>query len=174
MRGVDMTYWFMRMRQGSKGPDFTEELWQQRLVGVLWGTWTIEDVASDNYPTRLDERKLTSQNLNVSAKQLQAPRRFLFAMSPNDRVVVAYGKCLHLGVLGEGYAPDPAPSRRRDGEQFKCRPIRDDSNSFHDIAGDQLPAHSHLQGLGEGHMHILYSPGGDSRIQLLTVEGLNL
>ncbi len=60
-----MEYWFLRMRQGSKGPDFTKELWQRGLVGILWGAWTINDVLSDIYPTRLDERKLTPQRLNA-------------------------------------------------------------------------------------------------------------
>lgn len=115
------------MKQGNGGPDFTEELWQRGLVAVLWGTWKIDDIRSEVYPTRLDERKLTPRNLNVSNKALQAPRQFLFKMSPDDRVVVSFNKSLHIGIVGEGYAPDPAPENRKDGEHFKCRLLREDS-----------------------------------------------
>lgn len=32
-----MKYWFMRMKQGSKGKDFTKEMWRRRRAGILRG-----------------------------------------------------------------------------------------------------------------------------------------
>jgi hypothetical protein len=132
-------YWFMRMRQGSKGPDFTKELWQERLVGVLWGTWKIADVLNGN--NEVAEDALTPEKLGVSKKELQAPKKFLLEMSPYDRVVVAFDNSLHMGIVEKGFKPDPNPSIRKNDEHFKCRPIRDEPpDSPKEFPLGELPA----------------------------------
>src|SRR5213592_182514 len=51
-------YWFLRMKYGPKGQDFTREMWEQRLIGVMWGCWSIDDVLADDRET-IDRHKLT-------------------------------------------------------------------------------------------------------------------
>jgi hypothetical protein len=57
----------MRMKQGSEGKPFTEELWQQGLVGVLFGTWSIEHVLDD--AGKLDPNKISAKYIEEQCPQ---------------------------------------------------------------------------------------------------------
>lgn len=132
------TYWFMRMKQGAKGRDFAKELWQtHKLVGVMFGTWTIDHVLNDE--DEPDPEKLTAEAIEKQCPQpegidngrdfndefLRAPRTFLLDVSENDQVVVVFDEAIHIGTIGKGYKPDLNPPRGDYEEHFKCRPVRD-------------------------------------------------
>src|SRR4051812_46625215 len=125
-----MTYWFMRMKRGRNGKDFTSELWNERLVGVLFGTWTINDILSDG---TLDESKVPYERLkdyplkgepNFKPQWFDATCRFLIRMTTGHRVVVEFDDSLHIGTVTDEFEPDPDPSLRDYGEHFKCRQIQ--------------------------------------------------
>lgn len=128
-------YWFMHMKQGSKGPDFVEELWEQGLAGVLFGTWKLEvvqradgSIDKDRLDARyIRERSPQPPSFDFTGGFLNGARTFLCEVSEDDRVVVFYNKALHIGRVGAGYREDPdeKPSRGEHGERFKCRPIED-------------------------------------------------
>ena len=54
-------YWFMRMKQGTHGNNFTLELWGKGGVGVMFGTWIIEDVQDGT--GGIDESKISQETL---------------------------------------------------------------------------------------------------------------
>ncbi|KAL8965404.1 MAG: hypothetical protein Q9183_003869 [Haloplaca sp. 2 TL-2023] len=124
------------MKQGATGKDYAEELWNQSLVGLMFGTWTIDyALGGDGEP---DPDKIDASHLEAVCPQpqeikeipfddrfLQAPRRFLLDMSVDDRVVVAFNDAIHIGTIGEGFLRDPNGSREPYGEYFKCRPVQD-------------------------------------------------
>jgi hypothetical protein len=126
-----MNYWFMRMRQGAGGEDFTETLWKQGLVGVLFGTWGIEHVVSDD--GHIDPSKLNADAIQKECPQppgitlddafMRGPQRFLLEARPADRVVISFDGKLCIGELAAGYRNDPNPPRGPYQEQFKCRPV---------------------------------------------------
>lgn len=130
-----MTYWFMRMKQGPKGEDFAKELWQQALVGVLFGTWRIEHVLDQE--GKPDPNALTTEAIEKQCSQpegidngrdfndefLRAPRAFLLDVTAGDRIVVVFDEAIHVGTVGTEYRPDPNPPRGGYEEHFKCRPL---------------------------------------------------
>jgi hypothetical protein len=119
------------MKQGSKGEDFAKELWNEGLVGVLFGTWSIEHVLDEGGkpdPAKLTARAIEEQcpqpkGIGFNDRFLNAPRTFLLKVALNDGVVVTFDKALHLGTIGEGFGPDPDPPRGEYDEHFKCRPV---------------------------------------------------
>ena len=131
MTGVppEPTYWFLRMRQGTGGRDYAEELWGQGLAGVLWGSWEIRHVLDSN--GQIDETRLNAAAIKAQKTQpewfnetrMRAPRTFLLEVRVGDRLLVVYGNALRIGVVGEGFLPDPDPPRGEYDEHFKCRPI---------------------------------------------------
>ena len=129
-----MAYWFMKMRQGKGGEDFARELWQEHhLVGVMFGTWRIEDVLDEHGEP--DPKKLTADAIESVCPQpeeipfddifLWAPRTFLLKMAVGDRVVVVIDDAIRIGTVEEGFRDDPNGPRRPYGEYFKCRPVKD-------------------------------------------------
>ena len=60
-------YWFMRMKQGTHGNNFTLELWCKGRVGVMFGTWIIEDVQDGT--GGIDESKISQETLEVCANR---------------------------------------------------------------------------------------------------------
>ncbi len=149
-----MAYWFMRMKQGSKGRNLAPELWNEGLVGVLFGTWTLDEVLTDG---TLDKAKVTFERLKEYPPQgepvfkkewLDSSRRFLIEMSDGDRVVVEFDGSLHLATVTDHFERDPDPSTRNYGEQFKCRRIRDPRPPF---PLENLPSSYRLiSGIGRG------------------------
>ena len=128
------SYWFMKMRQGKGGEDFARELWQEHhLVGVMFGTWRIEDVLDERGDP--DSEKLTADAIESVCPQpngipfddkfLWAPKAFLLKMAVDDRVVVVFDEAVHIGTVDEGFQDDPNGPRRPYGEYFKCRPVKD-------------------------------------------------
>lgn len=126
-----MTYWFMRMKQGSKGKDFAPELWDQDRIGVMFGTWTLDDVREE--AGGIDESKVTHEWLsqyktdNVPTYKRSwsdSSRRFLVEMSSDDRVVVEFGGALHIATVTDEFMGNPDSLRPEHGECFKCRRIR--------------------------------------------------
>src|SRR5919107_984764 len=132
-----MTYWFMKMKQGAEGQDFARELWQQGLVGVLFGTWRIDHVLGED--DRPDPGKLTAEAIEKMCRQpkgidkgrdfndafLWAPKTFLLKVSEGDRVVVAFDDIIGIGTVDDGFCDDPNGFRGPFKEQFKCRPVKD-------------------------------------------------
>ena len=132
-----MTYWFMKMKQGAEGQDFARELWQQGLVGVLFGTWRIDHVLGEG--DRPDPDKLIAEAIEDKCPQppginkgknfnddfLWAPRVFLLRVSEGDRVMVAFDEAIHIGTVDEGFYDDPNGPRGSHEEYFKCRPVKD-------------------------------------------------
>lgn len=124
-------YWFMRMRLGSGGEDFTATLWEQDLAGVLFGTWSIEHVLGKD--GEIDPDMLNADAIREKCPQppelpfddafLRGPRTFLLKAQPGDRVVVSYGGMLCIGELAAGFRDDPDPPRGPYRERFKCRPV---------------------------------------------------
>lgn len=129
-------YWFMRMKQGSKGENSAKELWSQRLVGVLFGTWTTEDVlGDDSKPERakfnveaIEARTPQPPGLHsgrgFSKKFLNGAKSFLFDMAEGDRVVVVYDQAIHIGTLTDEFKDDLVP-RGEFKETYKCRVVKD-------------------------------------------------
>ena len=87
-------YWFMRMKQGSEGKDFTSELWNQNLIGIMFGTWTIYHVSDG--AGGIDESRLSLEHLSnyrpkgepaFEKNRLNTSRRFFIEMVTSDRVV---------------------------------------------------------------------------------------
>ena len=126
-----MSYWFMRMKQGKGGHDFSEELWSRGKVGVLFGTWRISHVLNED--GQIDPSKLTADAIeNVcpqpkdehafTNKFLRPAKTFLRQVEVGHRVVVAFGQGVHVGTIGEGYLDDFELRGQRQ-EPFKCRPI---------------------------------------------------
>lgn len=134
-----MSYWFMKMKQGTRGEDFAKELWQRGLVGVLFGTWRINDVLDEE--GKPDPNKLTAESIENRSPQpvgitfndkfLWAPRVFLLNVSVNDRVVVVFDEAIHIGTVGEGFRDDPNGPRGPYKEYFKCRPLQDRKEPFY-------------------------------------------
>lgn len=125
-------YWFMRMKQGSEGEDFAPKLWSRNLIGVMFGTWTIDFVR--NGAGGIDESKITHEWLSGYLTENQpiykkswsdSSRRFLIEMTAGDKVVVEFGKALHIATVTDEFEGNPDPLRPRYGEHFKCRRIRD-------------------------------------------------
>lgn len=133
-----MTYWYIRMKEGKGGEDFTERMWRQKLIGVLWGTWTI-DCVLDTGTGKLDPDKLTAQAIKQTCPQppelgfnesfLQVPRKFLLEETPGkhvmfgDRVIVSFDQALHIGTVGEICTSTPEFVGEKFGERFKCRHV---------------------------------------------------
>lgn len=125
-----MTYWFLRMKEGKDGEDFTGRMWQQNLIGILWGTWELKHILSNG---EIDETKLSVEEIERQRPQpkelefderwLQAPRTFLLKMKPGDRVVVHFDNSLHIGAVGEIYEPGTDLEGSKFGERFKCRSV---------------------------------------------------
>jgi hypothetical protein len=101
-----MMYWFMRMKQGSEGKDFASGLWSECLVGVMFGTWTLNDVSDG--AGGVDEGKITQEWLSKYLPTNQryykrqwsdASRRFLVEMSADEKVVVEFGDALHIATV---------------------------------------------------------------------------
>ena len=123
-------YWFMRMRQGSEGKDFASELWNQKRIGVMFGTWTIHDVRADS--GGIDESKITHEWLSgyLTANEPKykkiwsdAAYRFLVEMAAGDKVVVEFEGMLHIATVTDEFEGDPNPKLRDHKEHFKCRCI---------------------------------------------------
>ena len=123
-------YWFMRMKQGSKGKDFASELWRKKRVGVMFGTWTIDDVLDDG--GGIDKSKLTQEWLSqyktdnepaYKRSWSDSSRRFLVDMSAGHKVAVEFEGALHIATVTNEFTGDPDPSLRNHGEHFKCRRI---------------------------------------------------
>lgn len=138
-------YWFMWMRQGSNGKDFTSELWNEGLVGISFGTWTIDHVQDDF--GGIDESKVTLDWLKDYSPKgeplfrkawFDATRRFLIGMSSGHRVVVEFDNSLHIATVTDEFKPDPNPSLRAHGEHFKCRRIQKPENSSFPL--ERLPS----------------------------------
>ena len=136
-------YWFMRMKQGSEGKDFASGLWSECLVGVMFGTWTLNDVSDG--AGGVDEGKITQEWLSKYLPTNQryykrqwsdASRRFLVEMSADEKVVVEFGDALHIATVTDEYRGDPNPSLRDHGEHFKCRRI----HSRKDFPLERLPS----------------------------------
>jgi hypothetical protein len=124
-------YWFMRMKQGSEGKDFAPELWDQDLIGVMFGTWTINDVCDG--ADGIDESKITHEWLSqylpgnepsYKKSWADSSRRFLIEMSDGDKVVVEFEGALHIATVTDEFTGDPDHTRREHNEHFKCRRIR--------------------------------------------------
>jgi hypothetical protein len=132
-----MAYWFMKMKQGARGEDFARKLWQQGLMGVLFGTWRIDHVLGED--GRPDPGKLTAEAIEKVCRQpkgidrgrdfndafLWAPKTFLLKVSEGDRVVVVFDEAIHIGTVDEGFYDDPNGPRGPYKEYFKCRPVKD-------------------------------------------------
>lgn len=161
-------YWFVRMKQDSGGraeKDFTEELWEQGLIGILFGSWTINGVLDE--AGTVDDDKLTqgwlwehrADHIEVFKPEwLHTVRRFLKEMSEGDKVVVSYEEdgSLHIGTLGDGFREDPNPPRNY-GEAFKCRLVTDQKR----FALEDLPSGYRLvSGTGRGTVQLIkaYEP----------------
>lgn len=125
-----MTYWFMRMKQGVGGEDYTAEMWESGRVGVLFGPWRIFHVMDGN--GAIDRAKLkASAILNVCPQSHDLPfddeflapaRKFLIGVQAGDRIVVAFNGAIHIGVASDEFLDDPLPRGKRGGH-FKCRRI---------------------------------------------------
>jgi hypothetical protein len=131
VKGGGVVYWFMRMRQGSNGEDFTTELWDQELIGVMFGTWTIDDVSDG--AGGIDESKITHEWLcqylpdnepTYKKSWSDSSHRFLIEMSAGDKVVVEFKGALHIATVTDEVTGDPDHTRRERKEHFKCRRIR--------------------------------------------------
>jgi hypothetical protein len=134
-----MTYWYMKMKQGSRGEDFAKELWQQGFVGVLFGTWRIDDVLDEQGkpdPNKLkaeaiEKRRPQPQGIPFDDAFLWAPRVFLLKVSVGDRVVVVFDDAIHIGTIGKEFLDDPNGPRGPYKEYFKCRTLQDKKEPFH-------------------------------------------
>lgn len=121
-------YWYIRMRQGSSGQDYAEELWDNDSVGILFGSWTMEDLpdSEDSAKVVLDsdefEEKLPPSPSKWDSWKNQI-RSFLYDLSPGDRVVTVFGNTVHLATVGTEVFTNP--EERPKGEFFKCRAIKD-------------------------------------------------
>src|SRR5687768_796372 len=101
-----MRYWFMRMRQGSDGPDYSRELWERVRVGVLFGHWKMDEVLDASGAT-VDPARLSSPAVEGKYPPFAAVRTFhrwsqqvawfLLKMQPDDRVLVAFDSHIHIG-----------------------------------------------------------------------------
>lgn len=121
------------MKQGSEGEEnFAPKLWKRNLIGVMFGTWTIEDVRDND--GGIDESKLTPGWLSAYLTENQptykkswsdSSRRFLIEMAAGDKVVVEFGKALHIATVTDEFKGNPDPLRPKYGENFKCRRVRD-------------------------------------------------
>lgn len=130
-------YWFMRMKQGSEGKDFAPELWDQDLIGVMFGTWTIDDVR--NGADGIDESKITYEGLSqykthnepaYKKSWSDSSRRFLVEMSEADKVVIEFKGALHIATVTDEFEGNPDSVRPKHEEHFKCRRIREPKTSF--------------------------------------------
>lgn len=132
-----MAYWFMRMRQGSDGEDFTSELWGQNLIGIMFGTWTIGLVLDGD---EIDEQKLHTKTFEKYPPEgyssfrknwFHSIRRFLTEMTAGHKVVAEFDGSLHIATVTDEFLGDPKqPSQtnqapRKYGEHFKCRRVSD-------------------------------------------------
>ncbi len=132
-----MVYWFMRMRQGSKEKPVTPDLWNQNLIGVMFGTWTIDDVRADS--GGIDESKLTHEWLSryltdnepeYKKSWSDSSRRFLAEMASGDKVVVEFEGALHIATVTDEFEGNPHSLHPKYGEHFKCRRIRERKPPF--------------------------------------------
>lgn len=142
-------FWFMRMRtrNRNKVEDYSEELWQRRLVGVLYGTWSIYDVLNKGkveedllLATAIQEKRRQPEGIEFSDKFLQPAKRFLCEMQPGHVIVTTKNRLIRIGTLAEGYRDDPKLPRNRGKykERFKCRPLEEGSMKEFDL--NSLPA----------------------------------
>src|SRR5687768_619515 len=107
-----MRYWFMRMKQGESGQDYTKELWTGGRVGVFFGTWQMKHVLRPD--GSVDPDKLRADVIEQQCPQPQdryvfsnkwlAPvRTFLLDMKVGERVAVVYDEQIHIGTVGAGF-----------------------------------------------------------------------
>lgn len=126
-----MTYWFMRMKQGKEGEDFTARMWGNGRVGVLFGTWQIAHVSDG--AGGIDRNKLNAAyiksvcpqpaNLPFTDRWLSPAKTFLIDVASGDRVLVTFGGAVHIGEVSDEFVHDPSP-RGPMSEYFKCRRLR--------------------------------------------------
>lgn len=172
---VSMAYWFMKMRQGKGGEDFARELWQEHhLVGVMFGTWRIDDVLDEH--GRPDPEKITADAIESVCPQpeeipfddafLWAPRTFLLKVADGDRVVVVIDDAIRIGTVDEGFFDDPNGPRGPYEEYFKCRPMKDQKC----FPLSELPASYRLVG-GMGRRAIQAITAYEKLVRLLDDHG---
>ena len=132
-----MTHWFMRMKQGSGGEDFAPKLWNRSLIGVMFGTWTIEHVRDDG--DGIEESKITHEWLSQYKTKNEptykkswsdSARRFLLEMSEADKVVVEFEGALHIATVTDEFKGNPDSVRPEHEEHFKCRRISKKKDPF--------------------------------------------
>ncbi len=125
MGGESVAYWFMRMKQGSEGEEnFAPKLWNRNLIGVMFGTWTIDDVLTNG---AIDEGKVTYEHLSkyrtknepvFKKSWFDSSRRFLIEMASDDKVVVEFGGALHIATVTDTFGGNPSQLRPKYGEHF--------------------------------------------------------
>ncbi len=141
------------MKQGSEGKPFTPELWDESLIGVMFGTWTIDYVLTDG---DLDKSKVTFERLRKHPPEGEpdykknwsgGAYRFLVQMNAGDKVVVEFGDALHIATVTDEFEKDPNPTLRGKKEHFKCRRIGNKKR----FAIENLPSSYRLiSGTGRG------------------------
>jgi len=133
-----MDYWFVRMRQGSDGPDYARELWQSGRIGILFGHWTMDEVLDGSglavnrahlhsaaVQSRFPEEAVRRKDVEKLRRWTNEAETFLLELQPDDRVLVAFDQHIHVGTVGQRYLADPIP-REHNGyiEFFKCRDVQ--------------------------------------------------
>src|SRR5512144_1006312 len=104
-----MPYWYVRMRQGSGGWNFTRDVWETDAVGIMFGAWAAEDVMTAD--GGIDLPRLTLDWLRrdcahptawLTSRLFSQIRTFLVEVSPGDPVIVYYDAAIHVGTIGPG------------------------------------------------------------------------
>lgn len=133
----EKSIWYIRMKQGTGGVDYTADLWRKGLVGVLFGGWRLADILPDHTdptaPVRMiDPVKLTPLHLEarwranqstttspgetvLSKADVKAARKFLAGdagdVQPGDRVICSYSEegsvWLACGTLTDQFHDHP-------------------------------------------------------------------
>jgi hypothetical protein len=125
-----MHFWFIRMKQGTNGPDFAQEVWAKNRIGIMYGTWRLKHISGAD--GRIDPMKLSAAHINevcpqrvhgFSEKWMKPIKKFFLEVQPDDRVVTVFGGSIHLGTVGPYLIDDE--TERLNGEFFKCRNVHD-------------------------------------------------
>lgn len=122
-----MQLWYVRMRQGPGGWNFTKKIWDAGYVGIMFGAWAVEELLEET--GLLDTSKLNVawfQGLSqyptpwFSQYHLGQVRTFLLEVRVGDGVIVYFDEALHVGTVQSGFLTYPG---NFGDERIKCRPV---------------------------------------------------
>lgn len=122
-----MTAWIIKMKFQWRDHDLGTQLWEEGLVGIRHGHWTVADVVAKDGRITTEAVDALDEDLLYKPASRSTIRMFLCDAEDGDIVVWPRKKTIHLGRL-DGQARDYTgfdPRADDGGDPAKVRPLRE-------------------------------------------------